>query len=163
RSAAERVSRATPMSVHCGLRCGRFVATALAALLLSACAPPPAQRPLLVPAPDSPIAVAGAPGDVALRAVNGDRQLDLGVAGGKSKCVAVLLGQGGGRFRPAPGSPLAVPDHPTEMVLCDFNGDGKLDLALASHGSYAVTLLLGDGKGGLAPAPQSPVVMKKGK
>ena len=36
------------------------------------------------------------------------------------------------------------------MVLGDLNGDGKLDLAIASHDSYGVMLLSGDGKGGFA-------------
>jgi hypothetical protein len=38
-----------------------------------------------------------------------------------------------------------------------------LDVAVASHDSYRVVILLGDGKGGLAPAPNSPVVLKKGQ
>jgi len=44
-----------------------------------------------------------------------------------------------------------------------LNGDGKLDVAFTSHDSYGVTLLTGDGKGGLAKAPNSPIVMKMGQ
>src|SRR5919204_496567 len=149
------------MSVQRGLQCGRFSATVLAALLVSACAPQPAQRPLLAPAPDSPIAVAGAPGNVALGDVNQDGKPDLVVASGRG--ITVLLGQGDGRFRAARGSPIQVPERPTELALRDLNGDGKLDLALASHDSYRVTLLFGDGEGGFALAPHSPVVMKEGR
>jgi FG-GAP-like repeat len=122
-----------------------------------------ADRPLFAPAPDSPVAVAGGPGNVALGDVNGDGKPDLIVASGKDKTVTVLLGQGDGRFRPATGKPVAVADHPTEMVLRDLNGDGKLDLALASHGSYGVMLLFGDGKSGFALAPNSPIIMKEGQ
>jgi hypothetical protein len=118
---------------------------------------------LFVPTAESPIAVAGGPGNVALGDVNGDGKLDLIVASGKGKSITVLLGQGDGRFRPAPGKPVVVPDHPSEMVLRDLNGDGKLDLALGSHDSYSVTLLLGDGNGGFALAPHSPIIMKEGK
>ena len=38
----------------------------------------------------------------------------------------------------------------------------NLDLAIDSHDSYGVVLLLGDGKGGLTLAPNSPIVMKEG-
>jgi hypothetical protein len=48
------------------------------------------------------------------------------------------------------------------MAIGDLNRDGKLDLAIASHDSYGVTLLLGDGRGGLAVAP-NPVVMRLGE
>lgn len=133
----------------------------LAAALLSACTAPRAERPLFAPAPDSPIGVAGAPGNVALGDVNHDGKPDLIVANGRG--ITVLFGQGDGRFRAAPGSPIQVPDRPTEMVLRDLNGDGDLDLALAHHDSYRVTLLFGDGKGGFALAPQSPVIMKEGQ
>ena len=49
------------------------------------------------------------------------------------------------------------------MVLGDVNGDNNLDLAIDSHDSYGVILILGDGKGGLALAPNSPIVMKEGR
>jgi hypothetical protein len=44
-----------------------------------------------------------------------------------------------------------------------LNGDGKLDVAVTTHDSYGVTLLLGDGKGGLSVAPNSPFAMKLGQ
>jgi len=75
----------------------------------------------------------------------------------------VLLGQGDGQFRAARGSTISALDSPGEMVLGDVNGDSSLDLAFASHDSYGVTMLLGNGKGGLAPAPNSPIVMKEGQ
>jgi hypothetical protein len=77
--------------------------------------------------------------------------------------ITVLLGQGDGRFRVAPSSPIKVPEPATEMVLGDLSGDGKLDLATANHDSYGVTLLFGDGQGGFAIAPHSPVIMKEGQ
>ena len=129
--------------------------------LQGACSTPHARRPLLAPAPDSPIAVAGAPGSVVVGEVNGDAKPDLMVA--SARAITVLLGQGDGRFRVAPGSPIKVPEPSTEMVLGDLSGDGKLDLALANHDSYDVTLLFGDGNGGFAIAPRSPVIMKEGQ
>ena len=38
-------------------------------------------------------------------------------------------------------------DGPTSVAAADFNGDGKLDLAVANSGSNNVTILLGNGDG----------------
>jgi hypothetical protein len=118
---------------------------------------------LFVLAAGSPIELPGGPGNVVLGDVNGDGKLDIVAACGKNRAVTVLIGRGDGQFRRAPGSPLTVPDPPSEMALGDITGDGKLDLALANHDSYGVMLLHGDGTGGFAPAPNSPVRMKDGK
>ena len=67
------------------------------------------------------------------------------------------------RFRVAPGSPIKVPNSPSEMVLGELTGDGKLDLVLANHDSYGLMLLFGDGTGGFVLAPHSPVIMKEGQ
>jgi hypothetical protein len=121
-----------------------------------------AQPPLLTQSPGSPIGIPGGPGNVAVGDVNQDGKPDLMVASGQARSVAVLLGRGDGRFDPAPGSPLRVPDGPSEMALGDVSGDGNLDLVLASHGSYGVMLLIGDGQGAFTLSPNSPVAMKDG-
>jgi hypothetical protein len=100
---------------------------------------------------------------VALGALDGDRKLDLVAACGQDKAVTVLLGQGDGRFRAARGSPVKMADGPGDMVLGDLNGDSKTHLVVAHHDSYGVTLFLGDGRGGFALAPSSPVIMKEGR
>ena len=133
----------------------------LATLPGSACPVPQAQPPLLAPAPGSPIAIGDGPGNVALGDVNQDGKPDVVVAGGRG--ITVLLGQGEGRFRAAPGGPIQPPVPATEMVLRDLSGDSKLDLALGNHDSYGVMLLFGDGKGGFALAPSSPVTMREGQ
>jgi hypothetical protein len=42
----------------------------------------------------------------------------------------------------------------------DLDGDGKRDLVLGS--GHGVTVMLGDGRGGLAPAPGSPLPTGRG-
>src|ERR1035437_368774 len=37
---------------------------------------------------------------------------------------------------------------PYSVTTADFNGDGKIDLAVANSGSNTVSVLLGDGSGG---------------
>jgi hypothetical protein len=91
-------------------------------------------------------------GPVALAAgdFRGVGKLDLAVADGghhrrgRSE-VSVLLGNGDGTFQ----APVAVATglFPESLVVGDFNGDGHLDLATASHGSSDVSVLAGNGDG----------------
>jgi hypothetical protein len=92
--------------------------------------------------------------------VNGDDKLDLVAAHGQS--VTLLIGQGDGQFRTAPTSPIALSAHPDEMAFGDIDGNRTLDLIVASHDTYDVVLLSGDGKGGFTPAPSSPITMRQG-
>jgi hypothetical protein len=68
--------------------------------------------------------------------------------------VSLLLGKGDGSFR-SPAS-FAAGDFPVGIASGDFNGDGNPDVVVADFGTSvgvaAVTLLLGDGKNGFAPA-----------
>jgi FG-GAP-like repeat len=121
-----------------------------------------AEQPLFQHAPGSPFAVPGDPGNVAIGDMNKDGKPDLIITGGRSRSISILLGQGDGRFRMSPNAALTASESPGEMELGDVNGDGSLDLAFVTHDSYGVTLVLGDGKGGLAFAPNSPFLMKDG-
>ncbi|HSE63453.1 MAG TPA: VCBS repeat-containing protein [Thermoanaerobaculia bacterium] len=60
----------------------------------------------------STIAVGKGPGGVALADVDGDGNLDVLTANGESRDVTLLLGDGRGRFAPAPGWPVALPIAP---------------------------------------------------
>src|SRR6266478_5557040 len=92
---------------------------------------------------------------------NGDRILDLAVSdygcpldcnSSPSSTVTVLLGNGNGTFRPAPS--LTVGNGPAGVVVGDFNGDGKLDLAVANLNDNTLSVLLGNGDGTFQ-APQT--------
>ena len=107
-------------------------------------------------APGSPFGVGSGPFSVAVGDFNGDGKLDLATANPNSNNVTVLLGNGSGGFTAAPGSPFAVGTLPNSIVVADFNGDGRLDLATANLYSNDVTVLLGNGSGGFTAAPGSP-------
>jgi hypothetical protein len=76
--------------------------------------------------------------------------------------VSVLLGKGDGTFLPAQSFNAGL--FPSAVAVGDFNGDGKLDLAVAGYGRYlddygnyhnfdeTVRVLLGKGDGTFQPA-----------
>src|SRR5208283_3700267 len=108
------------------------------------------------PAPGSPFTVGSGPQSVAVGDFNGDGKLDLAIANRGSNTVTVLLGNGTGGFKAAPGSPFPAGTQPYSVAVGDFNGNGKRDLAIANGGSNNKTVLLGNGMGGFTPAPKSP-------
>jgi len=105
------------------------------------------------------IALAGQlnPSAVAVGDFNGDGTPDLAVtmSYGFSNItpgyVTVLLGNGSGGF----GTPanFSVGGTPASLATGDFNGDGKLDLAVANSLVGTLSVLLGDGAGAFVAAP----------
>jgi len=81
--------------------------------------------------------------------LNGDGKLDLVVpSAGTSGTISVLLGNGDGTF----GSHTVYTSNllsifSTSIVVADFNGDGKLDLALTNTQINKVVIVLGNGDG----------------
>lgn len=91
---------------------------------------------------------------IAVGDFNGDGIPDLAVSNNASgSVVTILFGNGDGTFTVGPST--GVPSwsvNPEAIVATDFNGDGKLDLAVTSSNtnspaSYQVTILLGNGNG----------------
>ena len=109
----------------------------------------------------SPITVGSRPVSVAVGDFNGDGKADLAVANYVDNTVTVLLGNGDGTFTPAAGSPIVVGNGPGSVVVGDFNGDSKSDLAVANNGDNTVTVLLGNGDGTFTAAG-SPIVVGNG-
>ena len=95
---------------------------------------------------------------VAVADFNGDGKLDLAITndyfnGGvtNNNTVSILLGNGDGSFQAEENLPTGK--QPLSVVVGDFNGDGKLDLAVANFLSNDVTILLGYGDGTFTNAP----------
>lgn len=95
---------------------------------------------------------------VAVGDFNGDGKPDLAVACGASResksKLSILLGNGDGTFLASVSYELA--SNADSVVAADFNGDGKLDLALADHMGL-VSILLGNGNGTFRPRVDYPI------
>ncbi|MGF7181971.1 beta strand repeat-containing protein, partial [Tunturiibacter psychrotolerans] len=92
----------------------------------------------------SPIAVGTTPTSLIVSHFNTDANLDIAVTNNGSNTVTILEGNSTGGFTQPTGSPFAAGTSPMGLVAGDFNGDGKIDLAICSSGDNTVSILLGD-------------------
>ena len=125
-----------------------------AALLLCAVCAAAQAQPLFQLSPNSHIDAGTGPYGAAVADLNGDGVPDLAFADFGSGLVKVLLGDGNGGYKEVPGSPFRAGSQPLQVVAADFNGDGKMDLAVMNalsgppdytRGTY--NIFLGDGTG----------------
>jgi len=95
-----------------------------------------------------------APIAVGVADLNGDGKLDLAVvnngnaSNGHPGTVTILLGNGDGSF--TTGKTFMTGNGPNSVAVGDFNGDGRLDLALSDYNvsqGNSVVVLLGKGDG----------------
>jgi hypothetical protein len=110
-------------------------------------------------APGSPFPAGHLPSDIGIGDFNGDGNPDLLIANHQAPYVTLLLGDGQGRFSPAPHSPFVTNarPHPHGVAVGHFCGQNEpLDAVIDSWGSGEVQLLLGDGRGNLRNGPKFP-------
>src|SRR3954454_979466 len=116
----------------------------------------------------TPLSLAGPPTSVganqptaiATADFNGDGVDDVVTANQTSNNVSVLLGNGSGGLAAAVGSPVATGGtSPVWIATGLFNGDANPDVAVLNQASSTMSILLGDGSGGLGPAVGSPITI----
>jgi hypothetical protein len=99
-----------------------------------------------------PVSVPAAVINALLGDFNRDGKLDLAVLGHSTveNQVSILLGNGNGTFGPAQNFGTGAPFTGGMHAIGDFNGDGKLDVAVPHANANNVAILLGDGNGNLS-------------
>ncbi|GAA6620803.1 DUF4347 domain-containing protein [Scytonema sp. NUACC26] len=88
------------------------------------------------------------PSSIVVGDFNNDTKLDLVVTNSGSNNIALLQGLGAGAFSNATFYGLgSEASNPKSTIAGNFNGDDKLDLAVANSGSNNVSVLLGNNTG----------------
>jgi hypothetical protein len=104
----------------------------------------------------TPVSTGTTPFNPVVADLNGDGYLDivnLDETSFDTTSISVLLGTGNGTFQPHVDYPLPVPTL-FNLVIGDFNNDGKLDIAASTDG---IAILLGNGDGTFQPAQDFPL------
>ncbi len=100
------------------------------------------------------------PRNLAVGDFNRDGHPDLAITNFASGKLTVYLASASATFPTAMESVYTVMQNPRPVVVADFNGDGKEDLAVGGGPGGgqpgSIQVLLGDGSGGFTTAPGSP-------
>lgn len=91
---------------------------------------------------------------------NSDSHEDLMVGGDATLGVWLVRGNGDGTFQNATGTRTSPQGTPLNIVVEDFNRDGKLDVASAEAFSNVASILLGVGDGRFLSSPSVPTSLE---
>ncbi|MCE9533838.1 MAG: VCBS repeat-containing protein, partial [Planctomycetes bacterium] len=95
---------------------------------------------------------------------NGDGNLDLARTNylypsyAPANSVTIMLGDGSGSFQEFDS--FSTTSYPQGLIVGDFNGDGRLDLATANRNTAHVTSALGLGNGSFVSPVLAPIVVR---
>ena|GEM_PF-1788471 len=98
----------------------------------------------------SAVAVGTGPRGLGLADLDGDGDLDFVSVNYDSNGLSVMLNNGDGSFAAASSWSTTGDIHPVQMVIADFNGDGRMDLAVTNNVINSVAILAGNGDGSFA-------------
>jgi FG-GAP-like repeat/FG-GAP repeat len=95
---------------------------------------------------------------VAVADFNGDGKLDIAAIDRGNSLVQIFLGNGDGTFNIGASYPTSPAGNASSqnLVVGDFNKDGKMDIAVANSNTQDVGVLLGHGDGTFADAVSYP-------
>jgi hypothetical protein len=82
------------------------------------------------------------PRSLAVGEFNGDAKVDLAVASTSTASADVLSGTGTGTFGAASANNAGASANPNGIVVGDFNGDGKPDIATSNYGLNSLSVML---------------------
>ena len=110
------------------------------------------------------ITTGGSPDSLAVGDFNGDGNTDVAVTVSLpqvgQRAVAVLLGNGDGTFQA--GVNYDSGSGAENVIVADFNGDGKLDIAVTDSNLNAISVLLGNGDGTFHAPVNTPATFAPG-
>jgi Big-like domain-containing protein/VCBS repeat protein len=108
--------------------------------------------------PGSPVSLGSAtgPGMLTVGDFNGDGVPDVAAVSSPTDSVVVLLGDRTGRLTLLRSYAMANGSAPGDVNTADLRDAGKLDLVVTQNNNNNVAVLLGNGDGTFAPAPNSP-------
>ncbi|CAF3292166.1 unnamed protein product, partial [Rotaria socialis] len=87
------------------------------------------------------------PSDIDIADLNNDNRLDIVVSNYRTDNVAILFGYGNGSFYNRVFYSTGNYSQPNTVIICDFNNDKILDIAVANSGASDIFILYGFGHG----------------